>query len=97
MLPRGCVKVADFARSSRRLLDLANHAGGSANTCSIRVSADADADADAAPQSEEWQPENMTGESAAVLTVGAGHGDGEQVFIDYGEAGWRGTLERWPS
>ena len=28
---------------------------------------------------EEWQPEDLTGESAAVLTMGSSHEDGEQA------------------
>ena len=44
-------------------LDLANHNTGSTNACSIRVSADGE------DKGEEWQPEDLTGESAAVLTM----------------------------
>ena len=46
-------------------LDLANHNSGSTNACSIRVSGDA-TDGGAA-QSEEWQLDDLSGESAAVL------------------------------
>ena len=51
-------------------LDLANHNSGSTNACSIRVSGDG-TDGGAA-QSEEWELEDLSGESAAVpqpLTV----------------------------
>ena len=46
-------------------LDLANHNSGSINACSIRVSGDA-TDGGAA-QSEEWELDDLSGESAAVL------------------------------
>ena len=39
--------------------------------------------------SEAWQVEGK--EAAAVLTAGAAAAAGEQVFIDYGEAGWRSS------
>lgn len=69
-------------------LDLANHEGGAKNTCSIRVRPN-----DGEPEPEAWQPNDLTGESAAVLTAGAKHDPSEQVFIDYGEAGWRSSWE----
>lgn len=67
------------------LLDLANHAAGSPHACSIGVSGEGGA------VSEAWQVEGK--EAAAVLTAGAGAAAGEQVFIDYGEAGWRSSWE----
>lgn len=73
-------------------LDLANHNSGSINACSIRVSGDA-TDGGAA-QSEEWELDDLSGESAAVLTMGSAHAAGEQVFIDYaGEGNWRSSWE----
>jgi len=69
------------------MLDFANHVAGSANTCSIRVSDGA------AGRQEAWQPDELAGESEALLTVGVPHEEGEQVFIDYGEAGWRSSWE----
>ena len=73
-------------------LDLANHEAGSPNTCSIGIAA-SDSDAPATPVTQSWQLETMGGEPAAVLTAGRAHEVGEQVFIDYGEAGWRSSWE----
>ena len=42
---------------------------------------------------EAWQLDELGGEPLAVLTAGKAHGAGEQVFIDYGEAGWRSSWE----
>merc|ERR1719424_2316681 len=68
------------------LLDLANHAAGSPHACSIGVSGEG-----GGAVSEAWQVEGK--EAAAVLTAGAGAAAGKQVFIDYGEAGWRSSWE----
>ena len=42
---------------------------------------------------EAWQLDELGGEPLAVLTAGKAHGAGEQVYIDYGEAGWRSSWE----
>uniref|UniRef100_A0A7S3SHK1 Rubisco LSMT substrate-binding domain-containing protein n=1 Tax=Emiliania huxleyi TaxID=2903 RepID=A0A7S3SHK1_EMIHU len=60
-------------------------ATGSPHACSIGVSGEGGA------VSEAWQVEGK--EAAAVLTAGAAAAAGEQVFIDYGEAGWRSSWE----
>ena len=72
------------------LLDLANHAAGAPHTCSIGVGGDGGAGGDAR---EAWQMGTLKGEPTAVLSAGAPIGAGEQVFIDYGEAGWRSSWE----
>lgn len=81
-------------------LDLANHQGGAKHTCSIGVAKKPDADdADAklaiTPCVEPSQMESLgVGEEVtAVLTAGAPLGEGEQAFIDYGEAGFRSSWE----
>ncbi|KAL3892882.1 MAG: hypothetical protein SGPRY_014691 [Prymnesium sp.] len=71
-------------------LDLANHESGAKNTCSIAMSK---SDGPAAPVTEAWELTELGGEAAAVLTSGARLAAGEQVFIDYGEAGWRSSWE----
>jgi len=77
-------------------LDYANHEAGSPNTCSISMSS---------PEGEEVAEtvkaavqsmsdlELLGGRSAAALTAGKDHAEGEQVFIDYGESGWRSSWE----
>jgi len=67
-------------------LDLANHVAGAANTCSIGGGVTGDG-----PVTEAWQLDGAEG--AAVLTAGAALKAGEQVFIDYGESGWRSSWE----
>lgn len=68
-------------------LDLANHIAGSPNTCSIGVAGKGTAVMD------KLQLESLGGEGAAVLTAGQSVAEGEQIFIDYGESGWRSSWE----
>mmetsp|Transcript_160312 Transcript_160312/g.282878 ORF Transcript_160312/g.282878 Transcript_160312/m.282878 type:complete len:585 (+) Transcript_160312:43-1797(+) len=82
-------------------LDLANHRAGSKNACSIGVidessktdesAADAPTKAGVLPVTDALQLEGKEG--VAVLTAGEAIPDGEQVFIDYGETGWRSSWE----
>ena len=69
-------------------LDLANHVAGSPHQCSIAMDSDG-----SAPVAEAWQLEQLSGEPFAVLSAGAALEPGEQVFIDYGEAGMRSSWE----
>ena len=73
------------------LLDLANHEAGAVNPCSIATQKADGSDGGAV--TEAWQLDELGGEPLAVLTAGKAHGAGEQVFIDYGEAGWRSSWE----
>ena len=71
-------------------LDLANHVAGATNMCSIAM---CKKDGGVQAVSEAWQLEELGGEAAAVITASADLAPGEQVFIDYGEAGWRSSWE----
>lgn len=72
------------------LLDLANHVAGAPNACSIGM---VKGEGDVVEVSEQWQLEQLGGEPTAVLTAGEAHSPAQQVFIDYGEAGWRSSWE----
>ena len=84
-------------------LDLANHANGAKNSCSIGVATKPDAaedDSEAAgatikPVVDQSQLDALGAgeEVTAVLTAGTSLKPGEQTFIDYGEAGWRSSWE----
>jgi len=65
-------------------LDLANHAAGAPNMCSIGVDG-------GGVVTEASQLDGK--EASAVLTAGKDAAPGEQIFIDYGEAGWRSSWE----
>lgn len=75
-------------------LDLANHRAGSKNGCSIGVideSSKREGSSSVVPVTEALQLEGKEG--VAVLTAGEAIPEGEQVFIDYGETGWRSSWE----
>lgn len=75
-------------------LDLANHQSGAPNTCSIGMvekGKDGEGDDRVIPVADPLQLEGKEG--AAVLTAGVDLEPGAQVFIDYGEAGWRSSWE----
>lgn len=77
------------------MLDLVNHAAGSPNTCSIESSSleSLSAAVGAASPSQAASSMGLGGGPAAVITAGAALSAGEQIFIDYGESGWRSSWE----
>ena len=84
-----------FLRTLIRLSDLANHKAGASNTCSIGVLGDTSSGGGARDAVKlVIDPLQLEGKKgAAVLTAGAELPAGAQVFIDYGEAGWRSSWE----
>lgn len=71
------------------MLDFANHEAGAPNTCSIVVKGGSGWEAAVDPS--QLQVGGAT--AAAQLTAGVAAPAGTQLFIDYGEAGWRSSWE----
>lgn len=69
-------------------LDLANHQSNAATACSIGV-----VGAEGVSMVVDAQQLEGGKEAVAVLTAAEDFAPGEQVFIDYGEAGWRSSWE----